>query len=141
MKLVINTDGLSKNNPGQAAIGAVLKDSTGKVVSRISKSIGIASNNVAEYRAIITALDAARKLGADEIELRSDSELVVKQLNGRYKVKSTDLRPLYLDSARLLNGFKKVALIHIPREQNKEADRLANQALKVKRKNLIQPVD
>jgi ribonuclease HI len=141
MKLVINTDGLSKNNPGQAAIGAVIKDSAGKVVSRISKSIGIASNNVAEYRAIITALEAARKLGADEIELRSDSELVVKQLNGRYKVKSTDLRPLYLDAARLLNGFKKVALIHIPREQNKEADRLANQALKVKRKNLIQPVD
>ena len=130
MKLIINTDGLSKNNPGQAAIGAVLKDPRGKIVSTISQSIGIASNNVAEYRAIIAALEAALKHSADEIELRSDSELVVNQLNGRYKIKSTALRPFYLEAAKLLGQFKKVSIKYVPREQNTEADRLANEALK-----------
>ncbi len=130
MKLIINTDGLSKNNPGQAAIGAVLKDPRGKIVSTISQSIGIASNNEAEYRAIIAALEAARKLGVDEIEVRSDSELVVNQLNGRYKIKSTALRPFYLQAAQLLGQLKKVSIKYVPREQNTEADRLANEALK-----------
>jgi ribonuclease HI len=130
MKLIINTDGLSKNNPGQAAIGAVLKDTRGKIVATVSKAIGIATNNAAEYRAIIAALEKANSLGATEIELRSDSELVVNQLNGRYKIKSTDLRPLYLDASKLLGQFERVKIIYIPREQNTEADRFANQALK-----------
>jgi len=130
MKLIINTDGLSKNNPGQAAIGAVLKNPRGKIVSTISQSIGIASNNEAEYRAIIAALEAALKHRADDVELRSDSELVVNQLNGRYKIKSTTLRPFYLQAAQLLGQFKKVTIKYVPREQNTEADRLANEALK-----------
>jgi len=132
MKLLINTDGLSKNNPGPAAIGAILKDTRGKIVATISQTIGIASNNEAEYRAIIAALEKALKLGAKQIELRSDSELVVNQLNGRYKIKSTVLRPLYLQTAQLLGQFEKVAILYVPREQNTEADRLANEALKYK---------
>lgn len=132
MRLVINTDGLSKNNPGPAAIGAILKDVRGKTVATISQAIGVASNNEAEYCAIITAMEKALKLGAKQVELRSDSELVVNQLNGRYKIKSTNLRPLYLQAAQLLGQFDKVAIIYVPREQNTEADRLANEALKRK---------
>ncbi len=132
MKLIINTDGLSKNNPGPAAIGAILKDTRGKVVATVSKAIGVATNNEAEYRAIIAALEKALKLGAKQIELRSDSELVVNQLNGRYKIKSTALRPFYLEAAQLLGQFEKVAVVYVPREQNTEADRLANEALKKK---------
>ena len=130
MKLIINTDGLSKNNPGPAAIGAILKDTRGKVVATVSKAIGVATNNEAEYRAIVAALEKALKLGAEQIELRSDSELVVNQLNGRYKIKSTTLRPFYLQVAQLLGQFEKVAVTYVPREQNTEADKLANQALK-----------
>ncbi len=130
MKLVINTDGLSKNNPGQAAIGAVLKDSRGRIVATLSESIGIASNNVAEYRAIIAALGKAVALGSKQIELRSDSELVVNQLNGRFKIKSTDMRELYLEASKLLSQFSRVSIIYVPRELNTEADRLANDALK-----------
>jgi ribonuclease HI len=132
MKLIINTDGLSKNNPGPAAIGAILKDTCGKIVATISQAIGVATNNEAEYRAIVTALEKALKLGAKQIELRSDSELVVNQLNGRYKIKSTALRPFYLQTAKLLGQFEKVAVVYVPREQNTEADRLANEALKKK---------
>lgn len=130
MKLIINTDGLSKNNPGPAAIGAILKDTRGKVVATVSKAIGVATNNEAEYRAIVAALEKALKLGAEQVELRSDSELVVNQLNGRYKIKSTALRPFYLQVAQLLGQFEKVAVTYVPREQNTEADKLANQALK-----------
>lgn len=130
MKLIINTDGLSKNNPGPAAIGAILKDVRGEKIATISQAIGVASNNEAEYRAIIAGLEKALELGAKQVELRSDSELVVNQLNGRYKIKSTTLRPLYLQTAQLLGRFEQVAITYIPREQNTEADRLANRALK-----------
>jgi ribonuclease HI len=132
MKLIINTDGLSKNNPGPAAIGAILKDTRGKIVATVSQAIGVATNNEAEYRAIVAALEKALKLGAKQIELRSDSELVVNQLNGRYKIKSTALRPFYLEAAKLLGQFESVAIKHIPRELNTEADHLANEALKKK---------
>lgn len=130
MKLIINTDGLSKNNPGQAAIGAVLRDTRGKIVATISQAIGIATNNEAEYSAIIAALEKALVVGAEQVELRSDSELVVNQLNGRYKVRSTGLRPFYLQAAKLLGQFQKVSLVCVPRELNTEADRLANEAVK-----------
>lgn len=132
MKLIINTDGLSKNNPGPAAIGAILKDPRGKVVATISQAIGVATNNEAEYRAIVAALEKALNLGAKQIELRSDSELVVNQLNGRYKIKSTALRPFYLEVAKFLGQFEKITVTYVPREQNTEADRLANEALKKK---------
>ena len=132
MKLIINTDGLSKDNPGQAAIGAVLKDSRGKAIATVSRAIGIATNNEAEYRAVIAALEKALSLGADQVELRSDSELVVNQLCGRYKVRSVGLRPFYLQAAKLLGQFQKVSIVSVPREQNKEADRLANEAVRRK---------
>jgi len=130
MKLIINTDGLSKNNPGQAAIGAVLRDARGKTVATVSRAIGIATNNEAEYRAVIAALEKALALGAEQVELHSDSELVVNQLKGRYKVRSTGLRPFYLQAAKLLGQFQRVSIICVPREQNAEADRLANEAVR-----------
>jgi probable phosphoglycerate mutase len=129
MKIIINTDGCSKNNPGPAAIGAILKSERGETVATVSQSIGRATNNVAEYRAIIAALEKALALGADQVELRSDSELVVNQLKGRYKVRSTGLRPLYLQAAKLLGKLRKIEIICVPREENTEADMLANEAL------------
>ena len=130
MKLLIYTDGLSKGNPGIAAIGAVIKDERGKTIGTISQRIGVTTNNVAEYQALITALQKALKLGGKKIEIRSDSELMVKQLNGKYKIKSAALRPLYLEAAQLLGQFEKAIIKHIPRELNTEADRLANQTVK-----------
>jgi ribonuclease HI len=131
-RLVIYSDGASSGNPGPAAIGAVIEDGQGRVVSRISRRIGHATNNQAEYAAIIAALEAAVNLGAEEVELRADSELVVQQLNGRYKVKKATLRPLYQKVVRLTGALKAFTITHIPRTQNKEADKLAKQALAYK---------
>jgi ribonuclease HI len=125
----IYADGASRDNPGPAAIGAVIKDDSGKVAATISQTIGTATNNQAEYTAIITALEKAIGLGARRVELKSDSELVVKQINGRYKVKRASLRPLYQEVVRLTGSLEAFTITHIPREQNREADRLANQAL------------
>jgi ribonuclease HI len=125
----IYADGASRDNPGPAAIGAVIKDSSGKVAATISQTIGTATNNQAEYTAIIAALEKAIGLGARRVELKSDSELVVKQLNGRYKVKRASLRPLYQEVVRLTGLLKGFTITHIPRTQNREADRLANKAL------------
>ena len=96
MKLIINTDGLSKGNPGTAAIGATIKDERGKMLATISKRIGITTNNVAEYQALIAALQKAIKLGGTQVVIRADSELMIRQLNGRYKIKSEGLKPLYI---------------------------------------------
>ena len=128
-RLIIFTDGASLGNPGQASIGAVIQDGQGKVISRISRRIGHATNNQAEYTAIIAALEEAARLGAEEAEVRSDSELVVKQLNGRYRVKKATLRPLYQKVVRLIGSLEAFSITHIPRTQNREADRLANKAL------------
>ena len=128
-KLVIFSDGASQGNPGQSAIGVVIQNEAGKVVSRISRRIGHATNNQAEYQAIIAALEEAVRLSADEVEVRADSELVVQQLNGRYKVKKATLRPLYQKVVRLTGALKAFSVTHIPRTQNREADRLANRAL------------
>jgi len=136
MKLIINTDGCSKNNPGPAAIGVVLRDVTLKRVATISRALGEATNNEAEYRAVIAGLNKAIQLGATQVEIRSDSELMVNQLNGRYKVKSIGLRPLYLEARQLLAKFDQAKIDYIPRESNVEADALANEALKNKDKNL-----
>ena len=130
MKLIINTDGLSKGNPGTAAIGATIRDERGKLLATISKRIGITTNNVAEYKALIAALQKAVKLGGTQVEIRADSELMVRQLNGRYKIKSAGLRPLYLEVVKLLGQFEAMSLKHIPRELNAEADKLANDSLK-----------
>jgi ribonuclease HI len=130
MKLIINTDGLSKGNPGTAAIGATIKDERGKMLATISKRIGITTNNVAEYKALIAALQQAKKMGGTQLEIRADSELMIRQLNGRYKIKSAGLKPLYIEATQLLMKFETVSLKHIPRELNAEADQLANDAVR-----------
>ena len=130
MKLIINTDGLSKGNPGMAAIGATIKDERGKMLATISQRIGITTNNVAEYKALIAALQKAIKLKGTQVEIRADSELMIRQLNGRYKIKSAGLKPLYIEATQLLMKFETVSLKHIPRELNAAADKLANDAVR-----------
>jgi len=125
----IYTDGASRNNPGQAAIGVVITDRQGHTVGEISRCIGIATNNQAEYRAVIAGLEMASQLGAGQIELKTDSELVARQLMGRYRVKDAGLRPLYQKCIQLLGGFEKYTITSIARKLNTRADDLANQAL------------
>lgn len=128
-RMIIWVDGASRGNPGPAAIGAVIKDEESRPIARISQHIGTTTNNQAEYRAIIAALEKAIELGAKYIQVNSDSELVVKQINGRYRVKKATLKPLYQQVKQrqsLLEGF---TITHIPRRQNTEADKLTNAAL------------
>jgi ribonuclease HI len=128
-KVIINADGAARGNPGPAAIGAILKDETGNTIGRISRAIGVTTNNQAEYRAIIVALEKAISLGARQVMVKSDSELVVKQINGQYKIKNTALRPLYQQVVKLTGALESFSITSIPREQNTGADALANQAL------------
>jgi len=128
-RATIWVDGASRGNPGQAAIGVIIKDEQGKIITRVSQRIGTTTNNQAEYRAVIVALEKVIELGITRVEIKSDSELVVKQINGLYRVKKAALKPLYQQvkqSQSLLEGF---AITHIPRRQNAEADKLANAAL------------
>jgi ribonuclease HI len=122
-KVIIFTDGGADPNPGPAAIGAIIRSERGRVVSRISQSIGQATNNQAEYQAVIAALEAALKLGATQVEVRSDSELMVRQVNGQYRVKAAAIRPMYIKVKQLQTQFEKCVFLHIPREEN-EAHRL-----------------
>jgi len=128
-KLIIYTDGGARGNPGPAAIGAVLKNEAGVVIFKISECIGGATNNQAEYKAVIAAIDAAKKLGVQEINFFLDSELIVKQLNREYKVRDKDLAPLFVKIYNACLGFKKVTFKHVRREMNEEADKLVNDAL------------
>ena len=129
MKVTIHTDGAARGNPGPAAIGAVIRDEQDKIIAQISHRIGFATNNHAEYTAIIIALEKAIKLGAKQVIIKSDSELVVKQLTGRYRVKKASLKPLYQQVKQLQASLEGFTITYIPREQNKEADNLANMAL------------
>ncbi|MFC1985706.1 ribonuclease HI family protein [Chloroflexota bacterium] len=129
-KFVVFTDGASKGNPGPAAIGAAIKDEQGRLVTSISQGIGHTTNNQAEYKAIIAALEQTIKLGADQVEIRSDSELVVRQITGQYRVKKASLKPLYLKVKQLQSQLESLTITHIPRQQNTAADILANMALK-----------
>lgn len=128
-KIIIFTDGGARGNPGPAGIGAVLYDSQKQVLAEISEYLGVATNNQAEYKALIAALKKATSLGVSELECYLDSELVVKQLKREYKVKNKDLAPLFLEIHNLSFNFKKINYTHIPREQNKAADKLANDAM------------
>ena len=130
MKLILHADGASRGNPGQAAIGATIKDGEGQLLASISQQIGRATNNQAEYRAVIAALKEAVNLGAGEVDVYLDSELVVKQVNGSYRVRNAALKPLYLEMKELAASFKGFSISHIPRRQNAEADDLANAAFK-----------
>ena len=127
-RLLIHTDGASRGNPGQAAIGATIKDEQGRLLATVSRRIGPATNNQAEYRAVIAALEEAIRRGARRVELYSDSELVVKQLKGDYRVKKAALRPLYQSVVRLAGRLDSFRISYIPRSKNKEADDLANGA-------------
>jgi len=128
-RVIINADGASRHNPGPAAIGATIKDERGHLLASISRRIGRATNNQAEYQALIAALEKAIGLGAGRVDIRLDSELVVKQMKGKYRVKNVALRPLYLRAGELLSQFEGFTIENIPRGQNVEADRLANKAL------------
>lgn len=129
LSLKLWTDGAARGNPGPAGAGAYLCDRGGKTVEELCEYLGLQTNNVAEYRALLLGLKKALELGADEIEVLADSELMVRQLNGEYRVKNEGLRPLFQEAVRLLKGFKKYSISHVDREDNKEADRLANRAI------------
>ncbi|HEY5815643.1 MAG TPA: ribonuclease HI family protein [Solirubrobacterales bacterium] len=129
MKLVVNVDGGARGNPGPAAIGAVVQASEGDVLEERGERIGTATNNVAEYKALLLGIERAAELGASELELVGDSELVVRQVKGEYKVKDATLRGLHAEVQRALRPFDRWSIRHVRREQNAEADRLVNQAL------------
>jgi ribonuclease HI len=128
-RLTIYVDGASRGNPGPAAIGVVIKDATGAALLKVSSSIGRKTNNQAEYSALITALQEAGKLGADHVDIRTDSQLMAEQILGHYKVRNANIKPLFEEVKQSLAGFKSYGMHHIPRSLNSEADDLANQAL------------
>ncbi len=127
--LVVYVDGASRGNPGPASIAALAQLETGEELTSVSRFIGKATNNVAEYRAVIEGLRLAKDLGAKRVEMRIDSELVVKQLNGEYRIKDAKLQILAETAVTAAGGFSTCTYVRIPREDNKEADRLANIAL------------
>ena len=128
-RLTIYVDGAARGNPGPAAIGVVINDKRGRLIAGISRRIGRTTNNEAEYGALIAALEQADDLGAKEVDIKSDSELLVKQVNGRYRVKAANLKPLYRKVKQLQGSFDIFSITHVPRQQNTEADKLANKAL------------
>lgn len=129
MKLVINVDGGARGNPGPAAIGVVVSDPDGKVIDELGEPIGHATNNVAEYRALLRGIEWARGLGADELEIVGDSELVARQLTGAYKVKHPSMKPLYEEAVAALRAFERWSIRTVPRVENARADGLVNRAL------------
>jgi ribonuclease HI len=128
-RLVVHVDGGARGNPGPAAIGVVVSQPDGAVVAEVAERIGVATNNVAEYRAVLKGLEQAAALGAREVELVGDSELVARQLTGAYKVKHPALRPLYLEAVAALRGFDRWRVRTVPRAENAHADLLVNTAL------------
>lgn len=128
-KLVLYVDGASRGNPGPAGIGVVVADDKGKTVKTVYKYLGESTNNVAEYNALICGLEEAAALGATNILVNMDSELVTKQMNGEYRVKNEDIRPLFEKALGVLKGFESFEIRHVDRSQNKEADKLANKAI------------
>jgi ribonuclease HI len=125
----VHVDGGARGNPGPAAAAAVLATPEGEVLDEAADAIGVATNNVAEYRGLLLGLERARELGATEVEVINDSELVAKQVNGVYKVKHKDMKPLHAAALQALGGFERWSIRSVPREQNADADALVNQAL------------
>ncbi|MCA3015484.1 MAG: ribonuclease HI family protein [Myxococcaceae bacterium] len=123
------SDGAARGNPGLAGAGAVLVEPSGQVVDRIGKFLGTQTNNYAEYMGLLLGLRRARELSVREVEVFADSELMLRQLGGRYQVKSTSLRPLYEEALSLFNDFERVKLVHVPREMNRAADEMSNRAI------------
>jgi ribonuclease HI len=127
--VVVNVDGAARGNPGPAAVAAVAATPEGEIVERRGELIGRATNNVAEYRAMLLGIELARGLGASKLELVGDSELVVKQVKGEYRVKDAGLRPLHAEVRAALEHFDRWSIRHVRREHNAEADRLVNETL------------
>ncbi|HEY7256574.1 MAG TPA: ribonuclease HI family protein [Solirubrobacterales bacterium] len=127
--MVVNVDGGARGNPGPAAVGVVVQNADGEVLEEVGERIGSATNNVAEYRALLLGIERARELGASELELIGDSELIVRQVKGEYKVKDAGLRKLHADVKQALAPFESWSIRHVGRESNAEADRLVNEAL------------
>jgi ribonuclease HI len=129
VKVVVHVDGGARGNPGPAAAGAVLSTPGGEILDEAAELLGVATNNVAEYRGLLLGLARAKALGATEVEVVNDYELVAKQVNGTYKVKHAAMRPLYLDAIAALREFDSWSIRSVPRAQNADADALVNQAL------------
>jgi ribonuclease HI len=129
MRAIVHVDGGARGNPGPAAAACVISTPTGEVLGEHAELLGEATNNVAEYRALLLGLACARKLGVDDIEVVNDSELIAKQVNGQYKVKHAAMKPLYLDAMAALRGFERWRVRTVPRARNAQADALVNAAL------------
>jgi ribonuclease HI len=127
--LIVNTDGAARGNPGPAGIGVRITTPDGSVVADIAEGLGETTNNVAEYTAAIRGLERASELGAEDVTLRSDSQLLINQLSGRYRVRTAHLVPLHRRARALASGFPTIRFEHVRRESNAEADRLANQGV------------
>src|SRR4051812_26902641 len=126
MKVVVHVDGGARGNPGPAAAAAVVSPPEGEELAEAAERIGTATNNVAEYRGLLLGLEKARELGADEVEVVNDSELIAKQVNGEYKVKHADMKPLHARALEQLRGFERWTIRSVPRAQNTDADALVN---------------
>jgi ribonuclease HI len=129
LKVVVNVDGGARGNPGPAAIGVVVSEPDGTVIDEVAERIGVATNNVAEYRAVLKGIERAQALGASELELIGDSELVARQLTGAYKIKHPSMKPLHAQALAALSGFTSWRIRTVPRAQNARADELVNEAL------------
>jgi ribonuclease HI len=129
VKVVVHVDGGARGNPGPAAAAAVLRDAAGTVLDEATEVLGETTNNVAEYRGLLLGLARARELGATDVEVVNDSELVAKQVNGEYKVKHQAMKPLHAEALRALGAFDRWTVRSVPRAQNADADALVNQAL------------
>ncbi|SFR26546.1 probable phosphoglycerate mutase [Lentzea waywayandensis] len=140
MKVIVEADGGSRGNPGPAGYGAVVRDKlTGETLAERKGFIGVATNNVAEYQGLIAGLRAARELNAETVDVRMDSKLVVEQMSGRWKIKHPSMQPLAREAQEVAGAFQKVAYEWIPRERNKQADRLANEAMDAENKAANEP--
>ncbi|HTZ63627.1 MAG TPA: ribonuclease HI family protein [Solirubrobacteraceae bacterium] len=128
-KAIVHVDGGARGNPGPAAAACVISTPDGEVVAEHAQLLGRATNNVAEYRALLLGLERAKQLGVSEVEIVNDSELIAKQINGHYKVKHEAMRPLYLQALAALRGFARWTVRSVPRAQNARADALVNAAL------------
>jgi len=129
VRVTVHSDGAARGNPGPAGIGAVVTDDDGAVLARVAEGIGVATNNVAEYRAAIEGLRAAAAIGADEVVLKADSRLMIEQLRGKFRVKNPTLQVLHAEARRELARFGRVRLVHVARELNKAADKAANEGV------------
>jgi ribonuclease HI len=128
-RLTVNVDGGARGNPGPAAIGVVVRNDDGAIVEEMGETIGEQTNNVAEYRALIRGIELALAHGATEVELIGDSQLIVRQIEGRYKVKHAAMKGLHAEARKLLANFDSWSIRDVRREQNADADRLVNEAL------------